>query len=66
MAKMYVEIVWIAAWTHCGKTYAMLKLQPFLVSTLVVIAIDSRKSKTINLYSDYTIRGTQLLMTIIS
>ena len=37
-----------------GKTNSLLKFQPFLVSGFGVIAIDNKKSKTINLYSAYT------------
>ena len=37
-----------------GKTDGLLKFQHFLVSAFGVIAIDNKKSKTINLYSVYT------------
>ena len=37
-----------------GKTNGLLKFQFYLVRAFGVIAIDNRKSKTINLYSAYT------------
>ena len=36
----------------------LLKFQPYLVSAFGVIAIDSKKSKTIDLYSDYAKKTT--------
>ena len=38
-----------------GNTNRLLKFQPYLVRAFRVIAIDNKKSKTINLYSAYSI-----------
>ena len=45
---------------HCPRNRSS-KFQPFVVSSFGIIVLDSRKSKKIDLYSDYTENKLQAL-----